>query len=80
MTIEEHMLMMGILGAQMETTYTLMELLKSRGIIEGDDLKAFFAIRTQATREETMNRAHELYALIAKQVGIDIPGPTSSRG
>jgi hypothetical protein len=73
MTLEEHALMMGMFAVQMEALHTMADALKSRGILEGDDLHAFWNVRPHTDRTETVERVHKAYAEIAKQFGIDIP-------
>jgi hypothetical protein len=71
MTAKEHALLIGIIAAQIEALHSLMDVLKSRGIIDEDDLHAFSQIRQPETHRETMKRAEQIYSLIAKTVGID---------
>lgn len=63
--------MIGILASQLESIYVLAEVLKSRGIMDDDDLHAFWSIRPHAARKDAVERAHRLYYVLAETVGID---------
>ena len=63
--------MIGILASQLEAMYALIDILKSRGVADADDFKAFWEIRPPEARKETVERAHRIYAILAENVGID---------
>jgi len=50
----------------------MMDVLKSRGILEKDDLHAFSQIRQPEENRQSWKRAEQIYFLMAKTVGIDL--------
>jgi hypothetical protein len=74
MTSQEHALMISVLALQMEAIHALTDALKSRGILEADDLHAFWSIRPLEAKRETMEKAHQVYWILAKKLGIDDEG------
>jgi hypothetical protein len=72
MTIQEHALMIGLLAVQLESNRALVDVLKSRGILDDDnDLRAFALSRPPEARKESVDAARRLYASVAKACGID---------
>lgn len=63
--------MVSLLAYQFEALYTLTDMLKSRGIIEDDDMHAFWSIRPLEARKESTEKAHQIYATLAEAVGIN---------
>jgi hypothetical protein len=72
MTPREHVLMVTMFGMFLEAQNSLIDALKSRGVLEGDDMIAFWSIRREDLKIETMERARKLYSLFAGELGVDI--------
>jgi hypothetical protein len=72
MTTREHVLIVTMFGMFLEAQNSLIDALKSRGILEGDDMIAFWSIRRQDVKADTMERARSLYAMFAKELRVDI--------
>jgi hypothetical protein len=73
MTRAEHALMIGMFVKHQLFIKMLIEVLKSRGIVSGDDLPAFeFSVTADASANERLFRdMSALYARTAKALGIE---------
>ncbi len=72
MTSQEHELMIAVLATQVEALHSLDDALKSRGVLDADDLHAFSQIRSPEAQKQSMERARQMYAVMARTVGIDL--------
>jgi hypothetical protein len=72
MTTEEHTLMIAVLSAQLALNKAIMEMLKSRGLVESDDLGAFLALVSdhQQAAAPLALVARQLYLSVAQQLGV----------
>jgi hypothetical protein len=73
MTTEEHMLMLALLMKQHQSIKILLDVLKSRYVLTGDDAEAFEFSQTQdaASNAALYHQMKEAYLLIAKSLGIE---------
>jgi hypothetical protein len=72
MTPEEHRLVILVLARQYQQTRIIIEMLKSRGVLETDDATAFAsAVCLDAPSNDALLRqAREEYLLAAKEMGV----------
>lgn len=71
MTIEEHEMMIAVLVQQLQLTKSILELLKSRDLLDSGDLAAFLSLtQTQEAGESLVDAAHQLYHRAAKHAGV----------
>ncbi|MGA7381835.1 MAG: hypothetical protein WBX03_13380 [Terriglobales bacterium] len=72
MTPEEHSLVIAILARQFQQGKTFIEILKSRGILEGDDPLAFASTvyLDPASNSALWQQAKEDYLQLAKMLGV----------
>jgi hypothetical protein len=79
MTSKEHLLMITVVAKQLQIIRTLTEILRSRGILEEDDMPAFGDLIRSDREMSTilLNDASTLYLSVAKGLGIDIAKATS---
>lgn len=75
MTTEEHALFMGMFTKQQQHIMALLEILRSRGIVTGDDAAAFrFAVATDVASNAALFRdVKATYIQFAKTLGISLP-------
>jgi hypothetical protein len=73
MTQAEHALILGMFVKQAQISKTIIEILKSRGIVSGDDLPAFeYGVNTDASSTaELVRDLTNLYNLMAKTLRIE---------
>ena len=73
MTVQEHNLVLGLFASQMQSIEILLRMLKSRGLVEHDDIDAFSFAVTQddASNVALLQRAKEKYMALAKAFGVD---------
>lgn len=80
MTRQEHLFMLTIFAMQNAKYNRLIEILKTRGVLEGDDLQAFRAIVPEEVRErlEWFQEAQTTAAGLGVTTGLELPWfPTS---
>jgi hypothetical protein len=72
MTRQEHLFRLTIFAMQNAKYNRLIEILKTRGVLEGDDLQAFRAIVPEEVRErlEWFQEAWETYQTTAAGLGV----------
>lgn len=72
MTLQEHLFMFTLYARQSVKYNILIEVLKTRGIIEGDDLDAFLAHDVQEAHEhyEWTLQAWKSYQYVAQGLGV----------
>ncbi len=75
MTANEHRLVCWMFGFQQQKINLLVSILKSKGILEGDDLTAFdFAARADATANGALaQEVATLWATLCQRAGVDLP-------
>ena len=75
MTQQEHILIVGLFAKQLQTIKTLVTLLESRGVLEGDDLNAFHAWTASDAKisDDLIDHAEKIYRAIAEPLGIPLP-------
>jgi len=73
MTNAEHSLMIAMFVKQAQLIKTLIEVLKSRGLVSGDDLQAFeFRVNTDSpSNKQLLLQTTSLYLEAAKAVGVE---------
>lgn len=73
MTSEEHRLLIWVLVRQLQNTKTLIEILESRGILQGDDATAFAStvFLDEASNSALHQQAKAEYLQIAKLLGVE---------
>jgi hypothetical protein len=78
MTLEEHEMLMLLFAKQEQTIFVLLEILKSRGLIENDDIAAFHSvvIGDVAASESLLRRTAEAYLRTAKASQVILPPKT----
>jgi hypothetical protein len=69
MTTEEHELIVMMLAGQVMRTKAILDILKSREIISGDDFEAFEKIAYETTAEEMYLAVGEQYRESASKLG-----------
>jgi hypothetical protein len=76
MRTREHMLIITMLAKQTQLIRTLFEILKSRELIEGDDVDAFeaFLLSDPASTERVLETTKDRYLKAAKSLGVVIRG------
>lgn len=72
MTTDEHMMMFMLFFKQRQSIRVLLDMLKSRGVLSGDDESAFaFAhVQDQALNAAIFDEALEAYQTLAEATGI----------
>ena len=70
MTNEEHELMITMLARQAQAIESILTLLESRGILEGDDRKGFADLVRSTLPFELQKKWTVSYLVAAKQLGI----------
>ena len=74
MTDKEHALMMMMFTRQDQFIKMLIDVLKSRDIIQADDIPAFdFAVRIDPASVESFLRTDKQYRAFANQLGLELP-------
>jgi len=76
MTVQEHQLVIDMFARQLKLTRTLAEILKSRGILEDDDMDVFYETMpaiSGLTSDHWIDEAEKTYRRIATPLGIDLP-------
>jgi hypothetical protein len=75
LTAEEHALLLAFFTKQQQQIATILEILKSRGILTGDDAAAFrFAVATDAPANVALFReVTAAYVQFAKKHDIQLP-------
>jgi len=76
MTLEEHQLMVGLYTLNLKMFRVLIEILKSRSIMDDSDLKAFYATLpalSGVTSDDLISLAAKAYRDIATPLGISLP-------
>lgn len=73
MTKEEHLLMIGVFTKQAQFIKIILEILKSRGIVEHDDMEAFESVvRLDLDSNDALFQdAQAAYVRLAKWCGIE---------
>jgi len=73
MTNAEHSLMIAMFVKHQMFIKTLIEILESRGLVSGDDLRAFeFRVNADAPgRSELFDYMTKLYVDVAKRMGVE---------
>lgn len=73
MTRDEHVLMLSLFTKQTQFIKMLLDMLKSRGIVDQSDLPAFeFSVRLDAASNVALfEQAKEKYLALAKGLGIE---------
>jgi hypothetical protein len=73
MTPEEHRLLIWLLARQLQNTKTIIGILESRGILEGDDAAAFAStvFLDESSNSAVLRQAKEEYLQIAKLLGME---------
>ncbi len=76
MTSDEHILLIIMLTKQLQLTKTLVELLRSRGVLDADDFQAFGALvrSDENMSAEMLKDTRNLYLKAAKGLGLRFPG------
>jgi hypothetical protein len=72
-TPEEHKLMITMWAKQYQQLKVVVEILKSRGLLEGDDPMAFATIvhSDAAANKALLQESAELYLQTAKDIGVE---------
>jgi isopentenyl phosphate kinase len=74
MTDKEHALIMMMFTRQTMYIQMLIDMLKSKEIIQGDDVPAFdFAVRSDPDSVSLLREVAGLYRSFANQLGMEIP-------
>jgi hypothetical protein len=75
MTAEEHALIVWMFGHQAQKIDVLLKMLKSKGIIEDDDFKAYqFAVRSDAPANAALAlETSTLWANLCQKAGVPFP-------
>jgi hypothetical protein len=76
MTSREHILLITMFSKQLQLIKTLAEILRSRGVLDADDLAAFGALvrsDTDATLQ-MLEETKDLYLKAAKGFGVKVQG------
>ena len=75
MTFQEHQLIVGMFARQLHIIKALTESLKSYGVLEEGDLKAFMAasVTFAGTADDLIDAAERMYREIATPLGIHLP-------
>jgi len=78
MTLEEHEMLMLIFAKQAQMISALVELLKSRGIVEDDDMAAFHSLVSAdaPASEELLHRTAQFYLKMAAASQVNLPPKT----
>ena len=73
MTTNEHYLVITVLARQYQYVKTLIQILKSRGVLETDDFRAFqsLVVLDEASNDALLHRATEEYLTLAQNLGVD---------
>jgi len=74
MTDREHALVIMMFTRQTQYIQMLIDLLKSREIIQGDDIPAFdFAVRNDPDSVDALHRVNIQYRAFANQLNLELP-------
>ena len=74
MTENEHALVIMMFTRQTQHIQMLIDMLKSKEIIQGDDVPAFdFAVRNDPDSVDALHEVSGLYRAFANQLGMEIP-------
>jgi hypothetical protein len=74
MTENEHALMIMMFTRQTQYIQMLLDMLKSNGIIQGDDIPAFdSAVRNDPDSVDALHRVNIQYRAFANQLGLELP-------
>lgn len=78
MTPEEHLLVLSLHVKQAQFNKILLDILKSRGIVTADDVRAFeFAASVDvASNSALLQQVRERYLRLAKGLGVDLESPS----
>jgi hypothetical protein len=73
MTRDEHLMVLTMLARQQMQIKLILDVLRSREIVSGDDLKAFdFAVRQDAeSKLSLLRQVKEVYLAAAAEVGLE---------
>lgn len=74
MTEKEHALVIMMFTRHTQHIQMLIDMLKSKEIIQGDDVPAFdFAVRNDPNSVDALHEVSGLYRSFANQLGMEIP-------
>lgn len=75
MTHQEHQLVVAMFARQLHVTKAILEILKSNGLLDSGDLKAFMtaSVTFAGSADNLIDGVEKMYRELATQLGVQLP-------